>query len=68
MNKLLQNKSVRIALGISILVLILVIILSPKKNVNPAGSPLENDSRATPDRRTHRPRKRQASTSCYLRV
>jgi len=52
MNNLLQNKSVKIALGIGIFILIFVIILSPKKNVNPAGSAQQIDSQAP---KTERP-------------
>jgi hypothetical protein len=42
----MNKKFFLIATGISIFILILVLVLSPKKNLNPAGPPKVDDSRA----------------------
>jgi hypothetical protein len=46
MKDILKNKFFLTAAGISLFILILVLLLSPKKNVNPAGPPGADDSRA----------------------
>lgn len=43
-NNLLKNKTVQFVIGLSLGILILVTILSPKRSINPAGNPLPSSS------------------------